>query len=212
LNLTENPNVQDAESVSVSAITTTDLVRLKYMKDDLNPAWSGAEDGNQVSVPNDAKGWRLQLRPKIIHPTEPTEAEYVTTPPAIYQGVLYVSTFVARTRQPDDDEKCPELGDGKLYALEPMTGRGMWSDGKQALVFNNIKIAGISASGGKLFLGIKALQGGALEALRHHSDLYGFKAYAEGTAIALTALGTADEGESNVPYNIPLLHYWKERF
>jgi Tfp pilus tip-associated adhesin PilY1 len=209
LNLRQNPNLGGA---SVSAMTTSDLVRLKYMKDDIFPEWTGAEEGNQETVPADAKGWRLQLRPKVIHETEPTEAEYVTTPPAIYQGVLYVSTFIARTRQPDDDEKCPELGDGKLYAFDPMTGRGMWSGGRQALVFSNIKIAGISASNGRLFLGIKVLQAGALGTLSQHSDLEGFKTYAEGTTIALSALGVASGGEPDVPYNIPFLHYWKERF
>ncbi|MDR1978547.1 MAG: hypothetical protein LBQ42_07420 [Synergistaceae bacterium] len=212
LNLRQNPNMGENPPSPPTPMVTADLVRLTYLSDDIFPSY---QEGNvQVTVPSNAKGWVLKLRPKIIHPTEPTEAEYVTTAPFFYQGVVYVSTFVARTRQPDDDEKCPELGDGKLYAFDPLTGRGMWSGGRQALVFDNIKIAGISAIGGRMFLGIKILQGGALNALEQYEDLAGFKTYAESTTIAIKALGDPprDEGDPNVPYNIPLLHYWKEDF
>jgi type IV pilus assembly protein PilY1 len=214
LNLKENQNLGDSPpSPPVSlTLTTGNLVRLTYLSDDIFPAYQ--EPGSPVTAPANAKGWFLKLRPKIVHDTEPTEAEYVTTAPFFYQGAIYVSTFVARTRQPDDDEKCPELGDGKLYAFDPMTGGPIWSGGQQALVFNNIKIAGISAVGGRLFLGIKVLQGGALDGLHRHADLDGFKTYAEGTTIAMKAPGDPPSGvgDPSVPYDIPILHYWKERF
>jgi Tfp pilus tip-associated adhesin PilY1 len=200
------------ESGTVTSLKTDDLAALKYLRltDDIFPEWGVG--GEQETVASDAKGWYLQLRPKIIHPTEPTEAEYVTTSPFLYQGVLYVSTYVARTRQPDDDEKCPELGDSKLYALDPVTGKSAWASGAQALVFNNIKIAGISAADGRMFLGIKVLKSGALDVLRRHDDLSGFRTHAEGTTIDFGAMGTGGDQEPNVPYNVPLLQYWKERF
>ncbi|MDR1874790.1 MAG: hypothetical protein LBQ90_07260 [Synergistaceae bacterium] len=209
LNLTENPNLAGNADTPLS---TTSLVALKYMADSIFPAWSGAETGDQVSVPTDAKGWRLRLRPQVIHATEPTNPEYVTTSPFLYQGVLYVSTFIARTRQPEDDEKCPELGDSKLYALDPTTGKSAWTSGQQAVVFDNIKISGISAVNGRLFLGVKVLRSGALNALNDKSDIAGFRTHADGTTIDIGAMGDAGASAPDVPYNIPLLQYWKERF
>ncbi|MDR1875145.1 MAG: hypothetical protein LBQ90_09070 [Synergistaceae bacterium] len=209
LNLTENRNL--SEDVPTS-LTTKDLVALKYIKPASDVFPSYGETGGQVSVPASAKGWFLRLRPKIIHPKEPTEAEYVTTSPFLYQGVLYVSTFIARTRQPDDDEKCPELGDSKLYALDPVSGRGAWKGGAQSLVFNNIKVAGISSSNGRMFLGIKVLQSGALDQLRRQPDLDGFRTHADGIAIDFGALGSGEEPTPPDRYDFPVLQFWKENF
>jgi outer membrane protein assembly factor BamB len=209
LRLTDNPNMDG----TVTPIVTNDLTALKYMADGIFPPWSGAQTGDQVDLPAGAKGWHLKLRDKVVHATDPTDPEYVTTSPFLYQGVLMVSTFIPRTRHPDDAEKCPELGDGKLYALDPITGKSAWPAGKQAVVFDNIKIAGISAVDGKLLLGVKPLRPGALDALAIKGELSQFSVLAEGTAISLGALGTAGSGEpTGIEYDIPQLQYWKERF
>jgi outer membrane protein assembly factor BamB len=209
LNRDANPTMIGGSPVPLA---TSQLVALKYMKDGLYPPNPEAAGGEQVTVQSDAYGWYLKLRGKVSHGTDPTDPEYVTTAPFLYQGVLYVSTFVPRTRQPYDNEKCPELGDGKLYALDPLTGKSMWQGGQQALVFENIKISGISASMGKLFLGVKVLKGGALNQLKHISELGEFQIYAEGQYIAFDALGEPPTLKPDVQYNVPHLQYWKERF
>jgi outer membrane protein assembly factor BamB len=186
------------------------LVSLKYLKSvpDMAPTWG--ETGDQHPVLPQDRGWSLKLRPKLAHPTDPTDAEYVVAPPFLYEGVLYVSTFIPHTRHPDDQEKCRDVGDGKLYALDPLTGVSQWKDGtEQALLFKEIKIVGISASGGNLFLGIKVLNPGALQSLP--AEIWDYTPLARNTVLK----GPAVKKENFIPTltpGIPHSQYWRESF
>jgi hypothetical protein len=207
LNLGVNPTML---SGAPARLTTRELTGLTYMRDTLFPSYGLDED--QATVSAGAYGWYLKLRPKISHSTEPTEPEYVTTSPFLYQGVLYVSTFIPRTRQPYSDEKCEGLGDGKLYAFDPLTGKPMWKNG-QALVFNDIKISGVSASVGKMFLGVKVLRNDALARLKQQTvELKDFKIHADGQYLSFGALGEPGGGVPDVVYDVPHMEYWKETF
>lgn len=192
--------------------TLADLVELKYLRASPDVVPSYGDTGSQVPVPAGSYGWTLKLRPKMTHPTEPTDAEYVTTSPFLYAGVLYVSTFIPKTRHPDDLEKCPELGDSKFYALDPLTGAGKWTDGSQAKLFSNIKISGISASRGRLFIGIKVLRSGAVDNLKNDEDLKGLRKHGE-AAIDIGAPGYVAPGsDPDVTPYLPHLQYWRESF
>jgi type IV pilus assembly protein PilY1 len=195
-----------------------DLAQLKYLKTDPEILPSYGVDEAQTNVTPDAYGWLLELRPAITSDTNPTDAEYVTTSPFLHRGVLYVATFIPRTRQPSGGF-CSEMGDGKLYALDPTTGLSMWKDAddrrQQARVLPNIKIVGISASQSDLFLGIKVLQNGALASRQQYPDLKNSKPLAGDTILRLADLpeGSGGGGASRpLEHLVPHLQYWREFF
>ncbi|MDR2522775.1 MAG: hypothetical protein LBC93_03635 [Synergistaceae bacterium] len=190
--------------------TTGALTRLKYIKTtpQVQPAWGGEETGDQNGVPTGAKGWRLMLRPKVVHPSIPTDAEYVTAAPFLYRRVLYVSTFIPRTWQPGDQERCRDVGDTKLYALDPETGKSKWKGG-QAYVLSNIKIMGISGSRGHLFLGIKALKPGALSSFQQYEELKDYVTHIDGSVVEVPTPPSNDDQLDLEPI-VPHLQYWRE--
>ncbi|MDR1048795.1 MAG: hypothetical protein LBL51_03485, partial [Synergistaceae bacterium] len=191
------------------------LIPLLYLaSDDTMPSY-GHRNTEQVKIPEGAYGWYLLLRPKLENPTHPTDAEYVTTSPFLYSGVLYVSTFISRSRNQNEKEMCPELGDSKLYAFNPMTGRSAWPSGKQALVLDNVKVAGLSILNGKMFFSVKVLSQGALTRLsdRLGSDVSGFAVRGDNVAFEIDALNYSPGGGYSVEDpEIPHVQYWKERF
>jgi outer membrane protein assembly factor BamB len=191
--------------------TTSDLISLKYLLDPgYIPSYGVSED--QTPVPTDALGWSLKLRPKMDHDRRPTDAEYVTSAPFLSGGVLYVSTFIPRTRKPGTQEHCEALGDGRFYALDPMTGVSKWKNGQQALLFADVKIVGISASQGSLFLGVRELQKGALELLRGYEELKDLNVLAEGTVLQIPAIATDSAPDVSLERVVPHLQYWREFF
>jgi outer membrane protein assembly factor BamB len=194
------------------SVTTGALARLKYMKTtpSILPLWGGEEMGSQNGVPPDARGWRLMLRPKVVHPTIPTDAEYVTAAPFLYNGSLFVATFTPRTWQPGDQERCLDIGDAKLYALDPQTGASKWKSGQeQAYVLSNIKIMGISGSRGHLFLGVKALKPGALSSFSQHEELSNFITHVDGSVVEIVTPKGGDT-QPNLEPIVPHLQYWRE--
>jgi len=197
-----------------TAFTTTDLTKINYMADTIQPLYNPTlhNSGGVDEVDSSARGWRIMLRPPVPHVNFPTEAEYVTTSPFLQDGVLYVSTYIERTRNPSE-EKCPEIGDARLYALDPMTGRPKWNSGSQAVVLSNIKISGISSGkDGYLYLAIKELKPGAWRAAvaSNPDDLGDVEDAGIGLKM-IKGMGTA-KIDADVPYDVPLLQYWKEKF
>jgi hypothetical protein len=194
---------------------TSDLTPLKYIQSDppLQPVWAGEAAGDQPAVGK--YGWRLRLRPRISDPKRPTEAEYVTAAPFIYDNTLYVSTFTPHAWQLGTQERCRNIGDGKLYALDPMTGASKWKDDKgkpqQSYVLENVKVVGIAASRGKLFLGVKALNPEAIKAFDRHRELRNPKLHANGSVVEV---GAADGPKTapNIEPIVPHLQYWREIF
>ncbi|MDR2137164.1 MAG: hypothetical protein LBO68_02635 [Synergistaceae bacterium] len=190
-------------------VTTSDLYPLPYVRE--TPPIGGISYGvapeafvGANPADPDYKGWYLKLRPG----TAETKPEYVTTAPYLYYGVLYVSTFVPKPIPADqaDLALCPELGDAKLYALEPFTGTGMWPGRAQALVLKDIKISGISSFGGKLYFGLKPLKPGASENLPAP-----LKSISENMSNA-EALNQPNIVMITASPDIPYIQYWKETY
>jgi hypothetical protein len=188
-------------------LTVADLFELPYVEDSIERTY-GRPPAEFSPANTDAWGWVLPLRPKTAF----TEAEYVTTSPYLYSGVLYVSTFIPHPIPEDmaNPELCPELGDSKLYALNPLTGEGKWEGGKQAIVLKNVKISGLSAFGQYVYLGFKPFKsgaalnpgGGALEDYRligPERNIGRFRAILE-------------KFQMEEPSQTPLIQYWKESF
>jgi outer membrane protein assembly factor BamB len=192
-------------------VTTSDLYPLPYVKDTppiggfsygVNPeAFVGANPADP-----DYKGWALKLRPG----TQETKPEYVTTSPHLYYGVLYVSTFVPKPIPEDQSNLslCPELGDAKLYALDPFTGTGRWPGRTQALVLKDVKVSGVSSFNGKLYLGLKPLKPGAIENL---PAALGGKNLSENLRM-IDSLNQPEVVLVTVSPDIPYIQYWKETY
>ncbi|MDR1874954.1 MAG: hypothetical protein LBQ90_08105, partial [Synergistaceae bacterium] len=214
---TKNPNAQVKTDLSYPSgntsapVTLSDLTSLKYMKTvpAITPAWSGEVSEDQVPVGPD--GWKLRLRPKIDDPHQPTEAEYITAEPFFQDGFLYVATFIPFTELPTDQERCRDIGFGKLYALDPDTGKSGWKGG-QAYTFRNIKIVGISAARGNLFMGIKTLRSGALEAFAQYEETKNYVLHAENSIVEIHSAGSSGPSLPDIPPEIPHLQYWREIF
>jgi hypothetical protein len=198
-------------SGSATIPTTDDLFPLDYVQD--TPPIGGITYGvppEAVAIPDplspEYKGWALKLRPA----TPETKAEYVTTAPYLYYGVIYVSTFVPKPI-PEDQANlalCPELGDAKFYAFEPFTGAGMWPGRLQALVLKDIKIAGLSSYNGRLYLGLKPLRAGAVENLP--AALKGRQLAPN--LIQMQSLNQPEVTIVTVSPDIPYIQYWRETY
>ena len=190
---------------------TPGMVPLVYVQDDIESTY-GKPLSSFVPVNSnspDFKGWYLQLRPQ----TATTNAEYVTTAPYLYSDVLYVSTFVPKPQPIDATNKtlCPEMGDSKIYALNPLTGEGMWTNKKQAIVLRNIKISGMSAFGGKLYIGLKPFKYGALNNLP--ADIITAKRIgSEGNLLQFVPVNLPSPPPPPGNINVPYMQYWKEAF
>ena len=181
------------------------LTPLVYLRD-------GETEGERTQPAIGPYGWRLRLRPADnSDPLNPTDAEYVSAAPFLYRDVLYVATFTPRTRHGERQEGCLGIGDAKLYALNPMTGRAMWEGGAtQAYRLENVKIVGISASRGNLFLGVRPMTSGSVQtAFEQHDELENFRSHAGDTIVEIDGL----EGGTAVPDiepEIPHVQYWRE--
>lgn len=203
----------DMNVIGDTPTVTGDLAELTYFKDGILPdygtAWSDAASTTVGGEPI-TKGWYLLLRPDMSDdPDNPRDPEYATTAPYMYYGVLYFATFIPHTRDGTQEDTCPAIGDAKFYALDPRTGEGMWGDGVQAIVMKDIKIAGISAADGRLYIAVKVLKDGAAE------NVSGFVLTEVGGGGGIMAKDAINYGDGIIPGytpNIPYIQYWRERF
>ena len=194
--------------------TTADLYSLRYQVDSqdvplIYQYGSNAAVADKWDGLDPLKGWRLKLRPS----TPELGAEYVTTSPYLYQTALYTSTFVPKPIPEDmeDRDLCPELGDSKLYSLDPETGAPLWVGGNgQALYLKNIKVAGMTAYGDELHVGVKQLRPGANAAAkaRHPVDI---KDYTDTKLIIKIARSSGKMVYKQEP-NVPYIQYWRESY
>ncbi|MDR2529774.1 MAG: hypothetical protein LBD04_12290 [Synergistaceae bacterium] len=198
----------------VGDATTTDLYSLRYRMDsaDVPPIYQyGVNDSvaDKWDGQGGLKGWRLKLRPS----TPELGAEYVTTSPYLYETALYVSTFIPKPIPEDmeDRDLCPELGDSKLYGLDPETGAPLWVGGNgQALYLKNIKVAGMTGYGDELHVGVKQLRPGANAAAkaRHPADI---KDYTD-TKLIIKIARSSQETTYKYNPNVPYIQYWRESY
>ncbi|MDR1376924.1 MAG: hypothetical protein LBJ22_05390, partial [Synergistaceae bacterium] len=192
-----------------------DLSRLPYIKEnhpalpDFGEDFDSENPEHQPLNPSQITGWYLELRPSqsMIEQgtTVGTRPEYVTTSPYLYNGVLYISTFIPRVRGTDEYEICPDLGHGKLYAIDPLMGKSMWAGDKQAIVLKDIKITGVAAAGGKLYLGVQALSGAALDGLAAS----GLSISSDGSMVVLDA-GVPSPVVPQFSPEHPYIQYWRD--
>ena len=183
-------------------LSTPGMEELTYEVDSIDPGHGiASKDITPVDDTDpDYLGWYLPLRPAAGD----LLAEYVTTSPFLYGGVLYFSTFTPRATTGDTAEICPLLGDAKLYAVDPSTGTGAWN-GSRALVVRDAKIVGMTASDGKLYLGIRRFNDNQSEA-----EAAGFK---EITPSVWEKEGAGrGDGAPSFQKDKPFVHYWKENF
>jgi type IV pilus assembly protein PilY1 len=188
-------------------LTAADLFELPYVEDSIEGTYGRPLD--EFTPANaDAWGWVLPLRPK----TGSTEAEYVSTSPYLYSGVLYVSTFIPSPIPEDmaNLELCPELGDSKIYALNPVTGEGKWEGGEQAVVLKNVKISGLSAFEQYVYVGFKPFNSEATlapgEGVLRDYRLVGLEQNIGRFRAIL------EKFQMEEPAQAPQIQYWKEEF
>ena len=153
-------------------------------------------------------GWKMMLRPTLDDAKR--GMEYVTTAPFIFEGMLFFSTFTPKTTAGDNAEVCPELGDAKIYRMNPITGTGMWNDGKRGATIKNFKIAGMTAVNGRLNVAGAATDGEVTkdELSANISDITDI--YDDGAG-GRPGLGI-DLGDvpNRIPAKTPFVHYWIE--
>ena len=156
-------------------------------------------------------GWLLRLRPKFGM----TEAEYLSADPYLFNNVIYIATFIPIVES-ISEEVCRDIGVGKLYALDPSTGRSvMWQ--KPGIVLENIKIVGIVGNPAKnsLILSVKELVVDAKDKIK--SSFSGSLDIGNGL-IEVDAPGGSifdPSGFNPTPYFeelVPHTQYWNERF
>ena len=191
-------------------LSRTDLAELKYALDDAPFDVSYGvtlEASDNKFNPDDIKGWCLPLRPQLSG----TMPEYVTTAPYMYYGVLYVSTFIPSVRMTNDYDVCPDLGHSKFYALNPLTGTGMWGGGVQSIVIKDVKITGISALDGRIYVGVKPLKSTALTGLPHQVS-GGAYIFPDKTQFSFPAPNYFEQERVEIEPNIPYIQYWRDTF
>ena len=104
-----------------------------------------------IAAPLGAGGWRINLLKK----TEKFGFERMSTPPFIYKGYVFFSTF-----RPDLDP-CSDSGSSRVYAMKVATGEGVIGD-KKYIELPDTLISGISISKGELVLGVTKYGSGAV--------------------------------------------------
>jgi outer membrane protein assembly factor BamB len=138
--------------------------------------------------------------------------EYVTTPPLLRAGILYVSTFIPRVKTADEEEACPDAGYSKIYALDPLTGAGRWKDlggGSQAVLIGNIKITGITIQGNRMYVGAKPLSASGLKNLPLQVSEKKYLLPDE-TLWSFELPGKEVEALPTIDPNTPYIQYWRD--
>jgi hypothetical protein len=189
-----------------------DLQHWPYFSDALSPSYSAAVpfDADGRALAENAIGWVLRLRPKMEDASEPRDAEYMTADPYLYRGELYIATFVPHTRQAGQSETCPETGDAKLYTFNPLTGKPH-TQNKDHVLLRDIKITGISAREGHVYLGIQQQVNPNSWNDNNDPDMTNKALLAGGTIGRFDFPGTGSVEAPNITPDIPHLHYWRER-
>ena len=132
------------------------------IKEDLYPITPGDDsmylgDATSVSLGKSA-GWYIVLQ--LRNTAKKQEAEYASTPPLLYNNALLIATFIPSIE--DANDQCQIGGTSRLYIMDALTSKGLWGTTTSAryVEFSGIKISGLTAAKGKIFLGIKELNPG----------------------------------------------------
>jgi Tfp pilus tip-associated adhesin PilY1 len=204
INLTNAP--------SNAKLGDTQMKKWIYFDDGLAPSYGEPYPSDKKGDQGDPGeyGWVLRLRPKMSHPSNPRDAEYVTTAPYLAGGELYIATFVPHTRTSGQGKTCPEVGDAKLYIMNPRTGRSRLTN-KNHIFLKNIKITGISVSGRRIYLGIQQQVNPNSWNEANDVDMKN-KSLLAGGAVGVFEIEPEPSSDSlNITPDVPHLHYWRER-
>jgi len=91
-------------------------------------------------VPANDQGWYFQFDTSV--------EELATTPPLIYNGYIFFSTFVS------DVDPC-KAGKSRMYVVNAQTGASGWGSGEDRFIeLEGVRISGITLTGDKVFVGI----------------------------------------------------------
>gem|GEM_PF-4690482 len=211
-----NPTYDDVNTIP----RLNELVSLTWYETNL----ANNDVQNEAAVRANQYGWKLRLAPPDPSRKPPTGAEYVTAPPHFNagNGVLYVATFTPYTTDELDEDAAEggcDVGFARFYAFDPTTGKPIWNEGHtQAYEFKNVKIVGISDYNRKingkdfasLFLGVRALSGGALSGFGDYDEL-NYTEHGDSTVEIETAHGGGG-GTPDLEPVIPHPQYWREVF
>ncbi len=100
-------------------------------------------------VNSDPDGWYLEF------PTD--EEELATTPPLVYNGYVFFSTFK------NNVDPC-QVGTSRLYIVKAGTGASGWGSGSNRYIeFEGYKISGITLNDDRVFVGVTDYSGGTSE-------------------------------------------------
>jgi type IV pilus assembly protein PilY1 len=205
-------NLTKTSADAVLTIADPDMKQLKYARDvtTLLPPFgdtlvSGDNEFNSTAI----KGWYLPLRPQQAVADIGTLPEYVTTSPYLYSGVLYVTTFIPRVKMTNDYDICRDLGHSKLYAFDPLRGRGEWGNGVQSVIIKDAKITGMTAMNGRMYVAIKALKPTALEELPSQMSTNTF-IFPDKTMFSFGALKYGEFVPPTVSVDVPYVQYWRD--
>jgi outer membrane protein assembly factor BamB len=209
------PSTRSPEFASVRQVRTlANLGRVQRERNTSDPL-DPADVIPANSVREQHYGWLIRLRPPVAG-NNPREGEYVSAPPFIFNGVLYVATFTPHSWANDDRERCDDTGDGRLYALNPTTGAPMWGhfdgnrENQQAHVFENVMITGISSFRGNLFLGVRPLTAGATHSFGNNEDTRSFTTHADGSIVEIEAVVSDSVGVIDEAPLVPHVQFWRE--
>jgi type IV pilus assembly protein PilY1 len=196
-------------------IADSRMKKLKYIRDEsssLPPFGTPRSAGDNKLDPSAIKGWYLPLRPALSTGKVETFPEYVTTPPLLRGGILYVSTFIPRVKKSDEGEACPDAGYSKLYALDPLTGAGRWKNSgrsAQSVLIGNIKIAGLTIQGNRMYVAVKPLSASALKNLP--SEVSGNRYVAPDDTLWSFELPPEEaQASPTIDTNTPYIQYWRD--
>ncbi|EFC92292.1 Tfp pilus assembly protein tip-associated adhesin PilY1-like protein [Dethiosulfovibrio peptidovorans DSM 11002] len=160
-----------------SKVTREDLKKLVLKEDCLDEA-------------EDYEGWIVNL----------SEGEYSTTPPVIYKGNFFGSTYVSSNENP-----C-EQGISRLYVFGAFNGLGAFSDDFRYISLPGIKITGMVVKNDKVVMGILNPMGKKVEDLGFPEDLKA-RMDPEGAVISMDI----PEGAGGTPADDGIMRsgYWR---
>jgi len=145
-------------------------------------------------VSSSSQGWYLAFDTSV--------EELATTPPLIYNGYIFFSTFVA------DADPC-KTGNSRLYVVHAQTGASGWGGNENKYVeLEGIKISGITLTGDKVFVGITNYSGSTEEDLP--DSIGNLNATVQGNVIAFDVPDAVASNPFPIPSGSMVPRYWRE--
>lgn len=164
---------------------------LPLSSEDINTVWKkpGELDANK-------KGWYLTLQGAAGG----NEGEYVTTSPFFFLNEVVVTTFIPQAMTTSECALAQENGDTRLFRLDAETGKSH----SKLLVLKNLRATGVTGFQKELFVAMKELKEGALDAaVAENPDAL---RKANGGVWVKPDLDTGLPLDTNTPY----IDYWRD--